>query len=80
MAAYYISSKSVKKFVRKLKQKFMISHTTVTLNESEGHQNLHQMKSSSLPIIISSLKEIGLYISKHKLNINLGEGGGNKIT
>ena len=42
MVTYWISSKSILKFVRKRIPKFFIFHTTVTLNEGQGHPNWYQ--------------------------------------
>ena len=42
VATYWISSKLTVKLPRKFRQEFLISHTTVTLNEGQGNQNWYQ--------------------------------------
>ena len=42
LATYTISSTPILEFGRKWTSKFLISQTTVTLNERPDHQNLYQ--------------------------------------
>ena len=49
MATYWFSSKSTAKFLRKWTLKVFISHTTVTINEVQGHPNLYQNVELSSP-------------------------------
>ena len=52
------STLNVIQFARKWTPKFLISHTTVTLNDGQGHRNYYQNVEFRVSICIPSLKEI----------------------
>ena len=44
---------------------------SVTLNTGQGHSNWYKLKSSVVPIILLSLKEIGPYVSECRLMLKV---------